>query len=283
MKTVSKRMLILALLAGVAACGQGSTGDNQAAGNDAMADNMTMDNSAMADPSNPYADAEMRMNDAMMAAVGTDVSDTWVRKMIEHHKGAIEMSNLVIAQGQDPKVREMARKTAAMQQKDVEDLQRMIRQGPPDPASAEAYRAAERQMHDKMMTAGGADASETWTRKMIEHHQGAIAMSEIVIAQGKDERVKAMARKDIQDQRKEIAELQAVLSGAPAAAAAEPPPPAPNSVSPGAAAAPPAATKIAPVPPKAAKPPARPKPAPTPPPMHDMGNMSGHDMANMSH
>ncbi|OYX46296.1 MAG: DUF305 domain-containing protein, partial [Sphingomonas sp. 32-66-10] len=42
------------------------------------------------------------------------------------------------------------------------------------------FMPAEMAMHEKMMKAKGANASETWVRKMIEHHRGAIAMSQIV-------------------------------------------------------------------------------------------------------
>ena len=41
---------------------------------------------------NPYPPVEMRMHDRMMGAVGANADETWVRKMIEHHRGAIEMS-----------------------------------------------------------------------------------------------------------------------------------------------------------------------------------------------
>ena len=40
---------------------------------------------------------------------------------------------------------------------------------------------AEMDMHQKMMAAKQGDASEMWTRKMIEHHRGGIAMSRIVL------------------------------------------------------------------------------------------------------
>src|SRR5262245_65248060 len=45
---------------------------------------------------------------------------------------------------------------------------------------------SEMAMHEKMMKAKGANASETWVRKMIEHHRGAIAMSQIVLRESPD-------------------------------------------------------------------------------------------------
>lgn len=65
-------------------------------------------------------------------------------------------------------------------------------------------------MHHKMMVTG-ADASETWTRQMIEHHRGAVAMSKIAVAQATDKETRAMAEKDIAMQDKDIAGLQSWL------------------------------------------------------------------------
>lgn len=65
-------------------------------------------------------------------------------------------------------------------------------------------------MHHKMMVVG-ADASETWTRQMIEHHRGAIAMSKIAVTQASDKEVRTMAQKVVTMQEKEIASLQSWL------------------------------------------------------------------------
>ena len=65
-------------------------------------------------------------------------------------------------------------------------------------------------MHHKMMIVG-ADASETWTRQMIEHHRGAIAMSKIAVTTAKDKEVRTMAQNDIAMQEKDVASLQSWL------------------------------------------------------------------------
>ena len=38
-------------------------------------------------PANPYPQAEMDMHQKMMSAMGADATETWVRKMVEHHRG----------------------------------------------------------------------------------------------------------------------------------------------------------------------------------------------------
>ncbi|MDE0877200.1 MAG: DUF305 domain-containing protein [Sphingomonas bacterium] len=74
------------------------------------------------------------------------------------------------------------------------------------------YGQAEMDMHQKMMGAKQGDAAEMWTRKMIEHHRGAVAMSRVAVRDAKDTQTRQMAQMTITKQEKDIAELQAWLS-----------------------------------------------------------------------
>lgn len=86
-----------------------------------------MDHSLMADASNPYVPAEMAMHDRMMAAKGTDAGETWTRQMIEHHRGAVEMSRIALRESRDAGVRRMAQMTITKQQKEIADMNAMLR------------------------------------------------------------------------------------------------------------------------------------------------------------
>lgn len=66
-------------------------------------------------------------------------------------------------------------------------------------------------MHQKMVGAIGEDATETWVRKMIEHHRGGIKMSEIVLRESRDAKVRGMAMKTVSEQKREIGELEGWL------------------------------------------------------------------------
>lgn len=74
------------------------------------------------------------------------------------------------------------------------------------------YAGAEMDMHHKMMMAKAGDASEKWTRKMIEHHRGAIAMSRVALTRAQDAETKRMAQMTIDMQEKDISKLQGWLS-----------------------------------------------------------------------
>lgn len=75
---------------------------------------------------------------------------------------------------------------------------------------ANPYAEAGMAMHHKMMVVG-TDPSETWTRQMIEHHRGGIAMSKIALDKAQDKDTLANARKLIAAQDREIGVYQAWL------------------------------------------------------------------------
>ena len=193
----------MALLIG--ACGANDdAAQNEAAGNDM---------STMADASNPFAQSEMQMNERMMAAVGTDVGDSWVRKMIEHHQGAIDMSEIVLQLNPRADVAEMARMTMDKQSKEITDLRKLVKQGSPSPQSGELYRTPMTQMHDAMMAAKGADVSETFMRKMLEHHKGGVTMSDVALQNGVSGTLRQQVQKTRDDQQKEAQMVEAMLRG----------------------------------------------------------------------
>lgn len=161
----------------------------------------------------PFAEAEARMHRTMMSAVGVDPADTWVRKMIEHHQGAVDMSRAVLALDPTPEVKRMAEITIDRQSKEIEELRSLIREGAPDPASARLYMAADAEMMRGMMAANGAEASEAWIRKMIEHHRGALTMSDVVLGQNPPAEVRRLAEQTKVDQAREIAEMEQMLQG----------------------------------------------------------------------
>lgn len=206
----------LALL--LASCGSGAD-ETPAADATASAD------MGMNDPNNPFADAEMAMNDKMKTAIGADVSDTWVKQIIEHHRGAIAMSEVVLERNPTPDVLAMAKNTIAKQGKEIEALTKLQSKSPADPASLEPFKPANMAMHEAMMAAKGADVSETYLRKMAEHHRGAIALSDVVLAKGATGRVRAAAQKVKTVQAKEVSMIEAMLAGEPMPMASSAPEP----------------------------------------------------------
>jgi uncharacterized protein (DUF305 family) len=88
-----------------------------------------MDHSKMMQPTpaNPYGPDMMKMNEKMMSAMGADAGETWIRKMIEHHRGAVTMSQTVLRHSQNAEIRREAQKTIASQNREIATLNAMLR------------------------------------------------------------------------------------------------------------------------------------------------------------
>lgn len=100
----------------------------QQAGHQGM-NHQGMNHAGMMQPTaaDPYGPDMMKMHDRMMAAKGADAGETWVRQMIEHHRGAIAMSQTALRSTQNPEIRREAQKTIASQNREIATLNAMLR------------------------------------------------------------------------------------------------------------------------------------------------------------
>jgi len=217
MNPASKLVVATLSFVAISACSKPSaTNDDSAAGApvEEVALDEGMSNGMAMNPTDPYSEPMMKMNQAMMAAQGASASETWGRKMIPHHKGAIDMSNVLLAQGGDEKFLAKARKTSADMQKEIATLEQKLQAGVTAgnvTGPANPYGPAMEKMNAAMMAAKGTTPGETWARKMIPHHQGAVDMSDVILKQGGDPKILESARMTKDKQVKEIADLQKML------------------------------------------------------------------------
>ena len=71
-----------------------------------------------------------------------------------------------------------------------------------------AFQAASARMHEDMATAFTGDPDVDFAQGMIPHHEGAIAMAEIVLEHGEDDEIRQLAEDIIAAQESEIAFLK---------------------------------------------------------------------------
>lgn len=82
---------------------------------------------------------------------------------------------------------------------------------PKDDASTKDFKAADMAMMKDMAVAYTGNPDVDFRTHMIPHHKGAVAMARVALKHAKDPSTKAMAQKIIDDQEKEIGEMEAWL------------------------------------------------------------------------
>lgn len=82
-------------------------------------------------PQTVFSDAEMRMHHEMMMASDMNTQRTWARKMIAHHRGAIEMSRILLSSdASDTEVRRMAQAVIDAQTREIAELESWLERHP---------------------------------------------------------------------------------------------------------------------------------------------------------
>lgn len=135
----------------------------------------------------------------------------------EHHKGAIAMSETQLDSGIDAQLKEMAQKIMDAQQKEVDQIDKMLdgyddKAKDYDPMNTDS--GLGKAMMDnmqammKMPEMDAVSVDKSFATMMIKHHQDGIKMGKTIQQYAKDTKFKQMAQKMISDQQKEIEALQ---------------------------------------------------------------------------
>lgn len=74
------------------------------------------------DAARAYDESMARMHRDMGRA-GDDADETFMRAMIPHHRGAVEMAEIVLEHGKDPEARALARSIIASQTAEIEQME----------------------------------------------------------------------------------------------------------------------------------------------------------------
>lgn len=215
-KIVSSAVVIVTVLAGC-----DGVPDNSISAEDLARLATVEENSTSSAPADPLADAQMRMRAAMASSQGVNPSQTWLRKMIEHSRGSVALSEAVLTQGASLQIREKARQTIEAERGEQRELERMLQDQIFEGLdSSNPFARAETRMSERMIAAAGQTSDETWIRMMVEHHRGAIELANILISRGGHPAVIAMARRSVERENRMIQELEHMLRSGPADAGA---------------------------------------------------------------
>jgi uncharacterized protein (DUF305 family) len=142
--------------------------------------------------------------------------------MIPHHRQAVDMTAMVPSRSTNPDLLVIATHISSDQQAEILTMKGLLAQwGVPDAPSHENP-----ENHSGMHIAGMVDGptlneiqslsgppfDALWTTSMITHHQGAIAMAQNEIDQGRSSDAIKLAKMIISAQQREIAQMNHLLS-----------------------------------------------------------------------
>ena len=147
------------------------------------------------DPQNPFRDAQTLAEDSIGAAMGSNLDQTWIRKMVEHQEGASRLADIVLQARPSTPFRQAAEATKRNSQTRLAQLALLRRRSlRTDTASSDAFGGAVSDMFAAMTLVQGAPVERTWAGKMAAYDRGAVTLAGIEATRGRDERVKRLAR-----------------------------------------------------------------------------------------
>ncbi|MES2331111.1 DUF305 domain-containing protein [Sediminibacterium roseum] len=220
MKTIS---LVCALFTGAlifASCNSGTTTTAKTS-----ADSPTMVKPDTASAMNAHDmgkmdDGLMGSMKSMMDKMGSmkmtgDPDIDFAGMMIEHHQGAIDMSEAEIKSGTDEKLKAMAQNIITKQKGEQNNLRDIVRNTKPMKMDMGQGNASNKLINEMMANMKAMEMSgntdKDFIRMMISHHESAIKMAKSEIANGMNSSLKQMAKTMINDQTMEINNFKKLL------------------------------------------------------------------------
>lgn len=159
----------------------------------------------------------------------TDVG--FAQGMIPHHAQAVEMADMAIATSTNAEVLTLARKIKAAQNPEIQTMTGWLQSwGQKVPSTGSMsdgghdMTGMSGMMMDGMMSASdmktlasstGTAFDRLWIELMIQHHEGAVRMSQDELKDGKNADVKALAQSIVTSQQAEIGTMNSLLARLP--------------------------------------------------------------------
>lgn len=155
---------------------------------------------------------EAMMTDMHSAKPSGNPDRDFAAMMISHHKGAVQMARAELASGSDAEIRKLAEDIIAAQEDEIAEMERVMTALPEGDvqANSASYDALMGSMHGMMSehpTPTG-NTDKDFVQSMIPHHEGAVEMAKVQLQYGRDEKLRTMARKMIDDQTREISQMK---------------------------------------------------------------------------
>lgn len=174
-------------------------------------------------PLSESSQAYIKANNAMHTAMNIDFTGDpdvdFLRGMIPHHQGAVDMANVQLKYGGSGLLKAFTGRIIRDQKREIlfmkrnlETLEVSLGSKTKNHRSTTAFKRVNRHMHREMNIAFSDQADSDFIRGMIPHHQGAVEMARVVLAYGKDPFARRLAHNIINAQQSEISWMKRWLS-----------------------------------------------------------------------
>lgn len=148
---------------------------------------------------------------------------TFLQAMIPHHEQALEMSQLAETRAESDQVKALAQQISAAQDPEIEKVTALLQRFGADVTAGgggDHHSMDHRGMPGMMSadqlgqleSASGAGFDRMYLQMMIEHHRGAVTMSETELRDGQNSEVTQLAQQIIDAQQQEISIMSGLLS-----------------------------------------------------------------------
>lgn len=158
-----------------------------------------------------YKDAMQTMHKNMRVPLSGNADVDFVRQMIPHHQGALEMAKIQQRYGHDPKLKKFNDWVITAQTQEIAQMKNWLDRrdnGAVVKGAKDYYGEAMKRMHHAMMLNYTNDADVDYVNGMIAHHQGAVDMVTEWLKDGTDPEMKELAHDIYNAQTQEIAWLK---------------------------------------------------------------------------
>ena len=218
MKRYTTSLGLLALLFAVAlaliSCGGASAGSEEQEsgeqGSEESADDMqSMDNSNM-----DMGSEGMMSASEMLMENGEYSDERFIDAMVPHHQGAIAMGEVALENAEHLELLQLAENVISTQQAEIEEL-RAIKEQEFGTSEVPMQMGPEEMemmgMEDPAELANQRPFDEAFINAMIPHHESAIEMAQIALAESAKPTIRDLAGRIVEDQTREIEQMRGWL------------------------------------------------------------------------
>lgn len=157
-----------------------------------------------------------RSGDATAASDRNDADVMFAQMMLPHHQQAVELSDVMLGKsGVDPRITSLAQQIKAAQGPEITTMQGWLQEwGAPATMPAGQAHSMDGMVAEAdvqaLRDADGARADDLFLSQMIGHHEGAVAMAEDELADGRNAQATHLAQQVIDSQTAEIATMKSL-------------------------------------------------------------------------